>query len=337
MRRKEAWVRGFWLLAVVWVFGCGSIAPGHELGDSLGGHNTQYPSIPASCGNGALDAGETCDDGGESATCDIDCTPAECGDARPNATAGEDCDTAGDSEECDADCTFVECGDDYVNPVVEACESQGQDRATCDADCTAVECGDGYANAVAYEACDDGEMTADCDDDCTLALCGDSTLNTLAGEICDGGWGGSADCDTDCTLPECGDGVANQLAGEDCDDGNLIDGDGCDANCSAEMPPVCLQGNDPNTGDPWVVCEATATTVWVSHAYSGGGTYNMDLICASLGYPNITANGGTCGDVCGYCETGPTSCNATGNRNFDGSNGCAFPQACSTVMWECSL
>ena len=46
--------------------------------------------------------------------------------------------------------------------------------------------------------------------------------------------------------------------------------------------------------------------------------------------------GGTCGNVCGYCE-GATSCNAPGQRTFDGSTGCNPPDThCSTVMWECS-
>ncbi len=44
------------------------------------------------CGNGVVDAGEDCDDGGESAACDADCTFATCGDGQVNVTAGEQCD-----------------------------------------------------------------------------------------------------------------------------------------------------------------------------------------------------------------------------------------------------
>ena len=61
------------------------------------------------CGNGVLDPAEECDDGGESATCDADCTFAECGDETRNAAAGEACD--GDDDEkcnglsCRPDCT----------------------------------------------------------------------------------------------------------------------------------------------------------------------------------------------------------------------------------------
>jgi len=61
---------------------------------------------PATCGDGHVDPGEDCDDGGESATCDADCTTATCGDSTVNTTAGETCDdgntTAGDG--CDGAC-----------------------------------------------------------------------------------------------------------------------------------------------------------------------------------------------------------------------------------------
>jgi hypothetical protein len=110
------------------------------------------------CGDSIVRAPETCDDGGESATCDTDCTAAVCGDGTVNATAGEFCDTS------------------------------GVDTAGCDAgDCTAPACGDGYFNAAAGEACDTGGVdTAGCDaGDCTLPMCGDSYVNMAAGEVCD--------------------------------------------------------------------------------------------------------------------------------------------------------
>ena len=50
-------------------------------------------------------AGEFCDDGGNSAACDSDCTAAACGDAFVNPAASEDCDDAGESATCDADCS----------------------------------------------------------------------------------------------------------------------------------------------------------------------------------------------------------------------------------------
>jgi len=55
------------------------------------------------CGNGMQDAGEACDDGGESATCNTNCTVSSCGDGVVNATAGESCDK-GNEFDCPDDC-----------------------------------------------------------------------------------------------------------------------------------------------------------------------------------------------------------------------------------------
>lgn len=58
------------------------------------------------CGNGTTDPGEDCDDAGPSATCDADCTVAECGDGTLNLQANEACDDgntdAGDA--CSSSC-----------------------------------------------------------------------------------------------------------------------------------------------------------------------------------------------------------------------------------------
>ena len=58
------------------------------------------------CGDGVVDPDEWCDDMGESATCDDQCTPAQCGDGTLNTTSGEACDdgnlNAGDG--CDGSC-----------------------------------------------------------------------------------------------------------------------------------------------------------------------------------------------------------------------------------------
>ncbi|MEN0067307.1 MAG: hypothetical protein AAGA48_34570 [Myxococcota bacterium] len=127
--------------------------------------------VPESCGDGLLDDGEDCDDGSESAACDLDCTFSDCGDATLNVTAGELCDDGGNSP-------------------------------TCDDDCTVAECGDGLANPAADEDCDDTQQTAVCDADCTVVECGDDTLNELAGEACDDGnrLGGDG-CSASCSLP----------------------------------------------------------------------------------------------------------------------------------------
>jgi hypothetical protein len=86
-------------------------------------------------------AGETCDDGGPTATCDSDCTAAVCGDGVANALAGEQCDTGGETALCDGDCSFVICGDGRVNTLAgEVCDD-GINNGTsgfCASDCSGV-------------------------------------------------------------------------------------------------------------------------------------------------------------------------------------------------------
>jgi hypothetical protein len=215
------------MVAVGLVGGCDLPVPGEETtgGESgasvvstgaleTGGGETEDIGIEL-CGNGIVDAGETCDEQGQTATCDEDCTPASCGDGLVNEMAGEQCDEGGASETCNLDCTLPRCGDGVINVGGEQCDD-GVVSALCDADCTVAECGDGVPNEAAGEACDDGEASAACDDDCTLATCGDGVVNGLAAETCDDG-GESVVCDVDCTPMACGDGVWNATAGEQCD------------------------------------------------------------------------------------------------------------------------
>ncbi len=229
----------------------------------LDGPNEAIIKLPVSCcGSGTVEGPEACDDGGESASCDVDCTFTVCGDLLVNSTAGEDCDEGGldDSATCDADCTLPVCGDGYPNAEVgEACDDAG-DSAACNADCTLASCGDFVVNAAADEDCDSGAVdSATCDADCTVATCGDAVSNAAAGEQCDDG-GESAACDVDCTPSDCGDGLLNLTAGEQCEDGNDVDGDGCSSTCQIEVTvvPVCGDGV-PEGGEACDEAGATST------------------------------------------------------------------------------
>ncbi len=72
------------------------------------------------------------------------------------------------------------------------------------------------------------------------AVCGDSVVDE--GEDCDDGNLVDDDgCQSDCTItPECGDGVAE--GDEECDDGNEIDNDACTNECTIQEGPVCGDG-----------------------------------------------------------------------------------------------
>ena len=88
-------------------------------------------------------AGEVCDTGGQSATCNANCTAPVCGDGITNTAAGEACDTSGQSATCNANCTTPMCGDHIVNSAAgEACDTGGQ-SATWNANCTTPCCGRG--------------------------------------------------------------------------------------------------------------------------------------------------------------------------------------------------
>lgn len=168
-------------------------------------------ATPATCGNGAVESGEACDDAGESATCNSDCSTAACGDGVLNASASETCDDGADNgmpARCALDCSGVtasSCGNGVVE-VGELCDTAGA-SATCDADCTMVVCGDAEVNSAAGELCDDGSdngMPGRCAVDCagrTAPRCGDGALD--AGEACDeGSDNGTADgtCSSSCQL-----------------------------------------------------------------------------------------------------------------------------------------
>ncbi len=211
--------------------------------------------IAPDCGDGEVDSGEDCDDGGESDSCNADCTPASCGDGKPNATAGEECDDGDESFYCNADCTGAACGDGTINATAgEQCDDGNLTVGDgCEPDCSFTcddnaDCDDGeFCNG--DETCGDEhvcEAGADRDDEscsmvgggagvCRFGLCvppgcGNGVVDD--GEECDES-GESADCDADCTEVSCGDGVTNSTADEVCDDGNTSDCDGCRGDCSA--------------------------------------------------------------------------------------------------------
>ena len=66
--------------------------------------------------------------------------------------------------------------------------------------------------------------------------------------------------------------------------------------------------------------------------------YHADQICQLLGYSASDAFGGTCGNVCGFCE-GATSCQAPGTESYNFQGGCGSDEhgriLCYTVNWEC--
>ncbi len=110
---------------------------------------------------------------------------------------------------------------------------------------------------------------------CTPTVCGDNTLQ--GNEQCDDG-GESANCNNDCTLAQCGDGKRNPSAGEECDDGNMINGDGCDANCISETSAFSQLLTDPgfeNGGTGWLWINSGGRTFVSTVVHSGNFSQEM--------------------------------------------------------------
>lgn len=194
------------------------------------------------CGDGAVDAGEACDDGNNLSNdgCDRDCTASagSCGNgAIDGAFSIEECDDGNnaDGDGCSALCDLELCGNGDLNLGWDEICDDGGESAACDDDCTLAVCGDEEVNATVGEECDEGlandsTVPDACGDGsglrgaCQLPFCGDAV--TDSGEECDDA-GESVPCDTNCTDASCGDGDLNATRGETCDDGNADDDDSC--------------------------------------------------------------------------------------------------------------
>jgi len=305
------------------------------------------------CGDGAIQAGEVCDDGNSVAGdgCSADCatveqdfacpdpgepcvSTVECGDAQVTGT--ETCDdgdaTAGDG--CSDTCE-VELGWQCIQP--------GQP-------CIAAACGDGII--AGNEDCEDDDgvtpVSGDgCSDICQREFgfeCG------LPGEPChatvcnDGVWEGDEPCDDgnddigdgcnpfcevepSCSLgpcvSQCGDGLILPSDAEECDDGNTTDGDGCSFDCLVEAGFTCVDvtGSLPPTLQVPVAfrdfIRAPAATKHPDFEQFGASQETLGLVGPLLnatGKPDYT---GICGaplPLIGPCPYGQQT---TTEANFD--------------------
>ncbi len=126
---KEASTSGFGAGDASTSMGGGETGIDAGSGDTgVDGGTDESGEVEAVCGNGIVEVGEDCDDGIETATCNVNCTTAQCGDGIVNVPLGEQCDAGGPSELCDGDCTPVICGDGVANAAAEE-ECDGDDIA----------------------------------------------------------------------------------------------------------------------------------------------------------------------------------------------------------------
>jgi hypothetical protein len=162
-------------------------ATNHQCSKAL---QTVVSCVNAACGNGQLDAGETCDTALDP-TCPADCTRV-CGDG--NAESGETCDPLplnpsvcippGATGECTLRPLNV-CGDGFVNGT-EACDTAVAlpTGSTCVDNCTRIAgpvCGDGATGGT--EQCDGGTGTNSAPVVATTRLCA-NTCETISTQAC---------------------------------------------------------------------------------------------------------------------------------------------------------
>jgi fibro-slime domain-containing protein len=269
----------FAVLSLLVLAACGSDIVDPKPDGGGGGPNTPDASTdagrdggpvnPSDCGNGTLQAGETCDDGngsdgdGCSSACSIEtdgngwlcrtpgqaCVRNVCGDGVRGAKEACDDFNARSGDGCSATCA-VENGWN--------CPSTG-------GNCQAARCGD--ALIAGDEECEDGNAAAGdgCSTTCRLeegfkcptpgqactrTTCGDTKVEGT--EQCDDGNNDMGDgCSPLCKRePSCANGNCTAICGdnvilpgstEECDDGNVRDNDGCSSQCKLEAGFQCKQ------------------------------------------------------------------------------------------------
>jgi cysteine-rich repeat protein len=191
------------------------------------------------CGDGVPDPEEACDDGNlvSGDGCDINCTVSACGNG---VVAGiEQCDDGNliDGDGCEADCTL---------PPTPTPTPTWTPTPTSTFTATGTPTSTGTPTNTRTSTrtrTPTHTPTSTLTPTMTSTLtptqapgCGDGVVG--GGETCDDGNLVNGDgCDNNCSASKCGNGVLT--TGEICDDGNAVDGDGCDANC---RPTACGNG-----------------------------------------------------------------------------------------------
>lgn len=186
------------------------------------------------CGDGEMRGSEVCDDGNkiDGDGCDSNCTPSGCGNGvRANDEMCDDGDMI-EGNGCDTNCRATGCGNGIRTPMEECDDGNAVSGDGCSLHCARESCGNGILE-YSKEQCDLGSMNSDegvCTRSCELSRCGDGKTYMNHEECDDGNQVEGDSCDSNCTLPRCGNGI--KASNEQCDDGNQVEGDSCDSNCT---------------------------------------------------------------------------------------------------------
>ncbi len=216
----------------------GAASSGTTSSDTTGGGASSTASGGPATGSGTGTSSSAT--GGCSPDDANDCTTDTCDGNQPVHTpvdVGTLC--AGGTMVCDGQGHCVQCNVSGDCPFPEQCVEHACAGDPCqdgvqDGSETDVDCGGLCPPCNVGQFCFSGFdcATGLCDFNvCVTHICGNSALE--AEEYCDDGNNIDGDgCDSNCTATTCGNGI--QSLGEECDDGNNNDGDGCSANCQVE-------------------------------------------------------------------------------------------------------
>jgi cysteine-rich repeat protein len=247
--------------------------------DGDGCDATCHDEAEPACGDGVLQRGEACDDGntadgdGCSATCQTE-TPAVCGDGEVTVIPATSLRLQYRVEACSGAPTLTfDINGHQVQSVVSpnGCNCEGPVGETVITDPAIIGSlspdgnnvtiisetqeqylgwvtltminGNESQEIVIFDAQDGGDALAHTTDICNAGFVEPPFTVTVPigagiGEICDDGNSVEGDgCDSNCTVSACGNGV--QSPDEACDDGNTANGDGCNALCAV---PACGDG-----------------------------------------------------------------------------------------------
>ncbi|MBI5500601.1 MAG: pre-peptidase C-terminal domain-containing protein [Deltaproteobacteria bacterium] len=320
------------------------------------------------CGDGTVDPGEECDDGGDNSdtlpdACRTDCRNAHCGDAVTDS--GEGCDDGNtvDSDDCRNDCSLPTCGDGEVQGGEDCDDGNTIDTDDCLSTCVDASCGDGVVwtgreecdgtasdpctttcGTAGARECLDCAFGADCvppaetcngaDDDCDLLL--DDGFPCVRGGTtsCTTACGtvGSGTCTDSCAVPTGGACVAPAEtcngADDDCD-GSTDEGLPCVPGATVACTTAC---GTAGTGTCTAACELPTGAACTPPAESCNG---IDDDCdggCDDGFACCLGATASCTTSCGTAGTGICAAGCA----LPGAGSCTPPaEACNAADDDC--
>ncbi|MFH1444204.1 MAG: DUF4215 domain-containing protein [Candidatus Peregrinibacteria bacterium] len=243
-----------------------------------------YWDICPTCGNGAREKNETCDDGrlnGTSNHCNTNCNgrvAARCGNGVVESS--EQCDDGNQSntDACLNTCRYAACGDGFIRAGIEQCDDGNRTQGDgCNAGCQIEVNGSSASNAGKCTCSPACPSTQSCYVHVSgRAVCSTPGLSVNGWSECTGGGGGSP-CPSppSCVAPSQG-----------CSYRNLVyNSNGCLISCG---PLACTR---TTTGDVCDQCQRTACASNQS-CYANSNT-SRTPVCSVPNLPNVSASGWT--------------------------------------------